>query len=157
MHYSRIISFVALSFLFTQCSEPETSKQFSGVEPQLWELFSLFEQEAQLRGLNYDIEALGITAVIEEIPREHVAGSCFFGQLVQNHITIDRTFWRNSSPLQREMVVFHELGHCALLRGHDESILANGTCGSIMRSGLGSCRDFYTSSSRDYLIDELFE
>ena len=157
MKYTNIIGLLSLSFLYLQCSETETTKTFSGVEPDLWQLFDQFEKEAQLRGLSYDIEDLGITAVIEEISREHVAGSCFFGQFVNNHITIDRTFWLNSSPLQKEMVVFHELGHCALLRGHDESIFSNGACASIMRSGLGSCRDHYTSATRDILIDELFE
>jgi hypothetical protein len=54
------------------------------------------------------------------------------------------------------MVVFHELGHCYLGRGHSEETHPNGVCKSIMRSGNGGCFDNYNSTTREAYLDELF-
>ena len=55
------------------------------------------------------------------------------------------------------MIVFHELGHCYLTRGHKDERKNNGTCASIMRSGKAACMDFYTSDNRKEYLDELFD
>ena len=70
---------------------------------------------------------------------------------------IDIDFWNSASESAREMIVFHELGHCFLQRGHNDNKQDDGTCVSIMRSGKGGCIDFYTSSNRGSLLDELYE
>jgi len=59
--------------------------------------------------------------------------------------------------LIKELIVFHELGHCFLQRGHREDALPNGACVSIMRSGIEDCLDNYTSETRSFYIDELFD
>jgi hypothetical protein len=43
-------------------------------------------------------------------------------------ITVDRTFWNKSSENQREELIYHELGHCALNRDHDSSMQQNSFC-----------------------------
>ena len=35
-------------------------------------------------------------------------------------VSIDRNFWDRSNALAREQVLYHELGHCLLNRGHSE-------------------------------------
>ncbi len=134
----------------------QESIQYDGVDRSLWSFFSRFEEEAQLRGLSYDLNDLGITGVIESIPEDGVAGTCEYGRHI-HHVTVDRNFWNRSSEVSREFVVFHELGHCVLGRGHEEGTFANGLCLSIMRSGLGDCRDGYNNSNREYYLDELFD
>ncbi len=57
----------------------------------------------------------------------------------------------------REFVVFHELGHCDLGRDHRDEAFDNGVCVSIMRSGLGDCRDYYHPRTREGYLDELFD
>ena len=37
-------------------------------------------------------------------------------------ITVDVDNWRKSSKLQREMIIMHELGHCELKLGHNNTI-----------------------------------
>ena len=169
------ISFLSLLFLFgfftlfTSCQQDEeleleeeeqvSNVLFPGVDPELWSHFTNFENEAAARGLDIDLAASNITGDIEEINEEHVAGRCSFSgsRVTPNAVTIDRTFWERSGNLFREFVVFHELGHCFLGRGHEEGINANGTCVSLMRSGLEDCRDNYRTSTRAEYIDELFE
>jgi len=157
-----ILSAFTLSILFSSCqkdiSEPEenTNIRFANVEPELWPYYSAFEKEASLRGFDYDLNAMNILGKIEEIHEQNVAGSCKFGRYIDNEVTIDQSFWNRSSNLFKEFVVFHELGHCVLLRDHDESADAQGRCLSIMRSGTGNCRDVYSLQNRGIYLDELF-
>ena len=155
----RIILFgCTLIFTLFACDsiEEQTNNQFQFVESELWPHFAAFEQEAQRRGFDYNLNALRISGMIDQIHEDNVAGSCRYGSHIDNEVTIDIDFWNRSSYLLREFVVFHELGHCVLLRGHDESTDIQGRCLSIMRSGLTNCRDTYTSQNRDRFLDELF-
>ena len=130
-------------------------RAFPLAHEELWPHFQRFEEEAALRGYNFDLNALEITGFLEDIPRENVAGTCRYGTHI-NEVTIDRIFWRNSTLLRKELVVFHELGHCVLFQAHREEVDANGNCASLMNSGTGDCRVPYTVSTRDIYIDELF-
>lgn len=69
---------------------------------------------------------------------------------------IDLEFWERANILNKEFVVFHELGHCTLFRAHKEGVDANGICVSMMRSGLEDCRDNYSAITRATYWDELF-
>jgi len=91
-----------------------------------------------------------------EISENGVAGTCSFSSHAPNHIVIDETFFNQTSELYKEMVIFHELGHCVLFRGHNEATHAAGTCASIMRSGIEGCRDNYRTTTRKSYLDELF-
>ena len=134
----------------------EVEEGYLDVDSRLWIYFENFEKEAFKRGFNIDLNVLGITGVISEISENGVAGTCQYGEHI-HHVTVDKSFWDNSSIGFREFVIFHELGHCVLGRGHDESSFSNGICRSIMRSGTGTCRDAYINEYKDYYIDELFE
>ena len=135
--------------------DDNTQPLFSNVDNRLVSHFQEFENEAADRGFDFDLNALGITGVIEQIPEDGVAGTCQYGLHI-HHVTIDANFWNNASQNLREFVVFHELGHCVLNRDHEEGAFANGICISIMRSGLEDCRDAYNPNNRNYYLDELF-
>lgn len=167
------IPFLSLIFIFgillffSSCLEdealdPTTDEEFlplgefPGVDPELWPFYANFEAEAAARGLDIDLYLANISGEIAEIEQEHVAGSCTFSSDAPNSIIIDQTFWNQSSDLFREFVVFHELGHCFLGRGHEEGTNPNGTCTSIMRSGVEDCRDNYRTTTREAYLNELF-
>ncbi len=135
--------------------EEEKTLTYPLADEALWSYFESFEKEAQIRGLNYDLDALEITGVIEEISDEGVAGTCQYGQHI-HHVTVDKTFWNNSSNLRRELVVYHELGHCVLFKDHTENYNNEGICLSMMNSGTAPCSVAYNSQNREYYIDELF-
>lgn len=140
----------------TQLAPEIIEKTYDNVPESLWDYFERFEDEAAARGLLINLNQQNITAEIMEITEDGVAGTCSFGSHTPRHIVIDQTFWNNVSDLSKEFVVFHELGHCSLLRGHREDAHADGTCVSLMRSGLEDCRDNYRLTTRESYIDELF-
>ncbi|MEM6629735.1 MAG: hypothetical protein AAF694_08680 [Bacteroidota bacterium] len=137
--------------------EAPTPTGFSNVDQALWSFYTDFETEAASRGLQIDLDALGITGTFEDLEGEHVAGQCTFTRFSPNEVRIDTEFWQRASNNLREMIIFHELGHCVLLRDHEEGSLSNGACLSIMRSGNGSCIDNYRGTTRSFYLDELFE
>lgn len=153
--------FFAAFSLFISCQKDEpraivfTEKTYAEVDSDLWPFYREFEEQAALRGVEIDLNSFG-TAVIAELNPNGVAGQCTYGSHLAD-VVIDKGFWEDvPNYLIREMVVFHELGHCYLKRGHEEGVLPNGTCASIMRSGLEDCQDNYNSNTRADYLDELF-
>lgn len=143
----------------TVVSEPivNTTKSYPGVNQELWVYFQRFEEEAEARGVAIDLRANKITGVINEISEDRVLGQCNFNPNRPNHLIIDKTFWTSASERFREFVVFHELGHCSLFREHREDTLPTGACASIMRSGKEDCRDNYSSATRNFYLNELYD
>ncbi len=130
---------------------------YEGVDSRLWYFFDVFQQEAESRGVSVDLRASGLTGRIANIEGVNVAGGCNFHGSAPNQIVLDATFWSTLSFLQREMIVMHELGHCVLYRDHREAMDVTGRCLSIMRSGLGQCRDGYSETTREGYLNELFD
>lgn len=136
--------------------EPEV-RTYPLVDEALHAYFQRFEEAAEERGYTYDLAALGIVGKIEELEEEHVAGQCSYGGFQPREVSLDATFWKRAPNILKEMIVFHELGHCVLFRDHLEDKHANGTCVSIMRSGREDCRDNYNTVTRPSYLDELFQ
>lgn len=166
-NFALLFGFMLMGFSCTKqtsevVSEPEPQPQealvgYPNVEEALWVYFERFEEEGQARGYDIDLRSADITGMIETISDDGVAGTCSYSSFAPNHVTIDLAFWDQASDRVREFVVFHELGHCDLARAHREDANSNGLCLSIMRSGLGDCRDAYNSINRDDYLDELFD
>lgn len=166
--FRRILYLLSLSLIIA-CSKEESlnispepeppvfNQVFPGVDEAMWPYFQRFEEEADRRGLQIDLVAAGISGVIEDIDSDNVLGQCNYSSLFPNHVIVDKTFWNQTSDRGREFVVFHELGHCELLRDHYEAAFANGVCQSIMRSGVEGCRDNYNAATRSAYLDELFD
>jgi len=57
-------------------------------------------------------------------------GVCIY---LSRSVIIDRMFFDMASDARREMVVFHELGHCEMGRGH-RSALKDGSAVSLMHA-----------------------
>jgi len=127
------------------------------IAEELIPYFDTFQKEASDHGLEIDYLRSDVTADFEVIDRGSVAGICTTNGHDLRHITIDQSFWNRASHLSREMIIYHELGHCVLGRGHREDKFENGICRSIMRSGLEDCRDAYSEQNRAYFVEELFE
>ena len=153
--------FIPILILLSACEEDIFSSSIDDqqtnqlVDYRLQSYFDAFEYEAAIRGYNIDLAALEITGVIEDIQENGVAGTCQYGRHIA-HVTVDRNYWNRSTVNNREMVVFHELGHCVLNRGHLEGEFNNGICQSIMNSGTSGCAVIYNANTKDYYLDELF-
>lgn len=151
-----ILPVIFMSF----CQEkPELviSKSFAQVDPELWELFTLFEEEGKKRGMVIDLQAERISGGIRDLGPQGRTGLCNHRAQEPNQVVIDRHFWRTASDDLKELVVFHELGHCYLSRQHRDDAFPDGRCKSIMRSGGGACIDLYNTSTREDYLDELYK
>lgn len=74
-------------------------------------------------------------------------------------ITIDGSIWRRLDSLQKQALIFHEMGHCLLGRKHTNQELPRGECASLMveKQDTSTCYyNFYANEWRAYYLDELF-
>lgn len=157
-HTIIITLFMVLAFQACQKTPIEVTviKEYPGVHPELWIHFQNFEAAAAKRGVLIDLAERGITGTIEDINIDNVVGACSHNTVAPNHVILDETFWGRSASLRRELIVFHELGHCYMQLDHRDGVYNDGRCKSIMRSGMGGCVDIYTRDSRSEYLDELF-
>lgn len=132
-------------------------KKYPGVTQVLWRHFERFEREADLRGVSIDLQESGITGRITDIiGPDETAGTCYYHEDRPNAIVIDSLSWADVGELTHEFIVFHELGHCSLLREHLDDATDKGYCKSIMRSSWDVCVDNYSQENRSRFLDELF-
>lgn len=69
--------------------------------------------------------------------------------------------WEERNDIEKEALMFHELGHAVLERGHFNVKLGNGLEKSMMCGGSFGCNQFdlytqFTPALRDFYIEELF-
>jgi hypothetical protein len=152
---SLIYSLAGIFFFSLSSCEPDTIF-ITVVDEPLQAYFDRFIDEAAIRGLDVSYATSQVDAHIGEITEPNVIGQCAWSQNHQHSITLDRQYWSSANDMQREFVVFHELGHCVLGLQHIDDSDANGNCLSIMTSGTGTCRVVYNHNNRTRMLDELF-
>ncbi|MEM9548245.1 MAG: hypothetical protein AAGA77_19845 [Bacteroidota bacterium] len=149
-----------LFVLLAACLVSSCAHKVDGVrlDEELEPFWILFEEEAAERGIVFDNGVEQIEGYLQNIVDNGVIGACRRndGEGRNRSVFIDKPYWVTATQLEKEYVVFHELGHCFLLLDHDDTENDNGECVSIMASGLGNCRDNYNELTREELLDELF-
>lgn len=136
----------------------EATRSFDNVDERLWVYFERFEDAGRARGINVNLQEALVTGSISENPGHESAGACNTNSAgTLHHVSIKEDFWETSSPTDREIIVFHELGHCFLKREHLNTISEDGICLSLMRAGGTLCIDNYFVGTRNFYLDELFE
>ncbi len=149
-----------LYLLFAVCITTSCANKVDGVrlDEELEPFFIIFEEEAAKRGVVFNNEVEQIEGYLQNIVDNGVIGACRRndGEDRNRSIFFDEPYWVTATRLEKEYVVFHELGHCFLELDHDDSENEKGECVSIMASGIGSCRDNFNDLTRDELLDELF-
>ncbi|MEM6320767.1 MAG: hypothetical protein AAF960_24080 [Bacteroidota bacterium] len=128
--------------------------------------FDLFEEEAKRRGVEDIFAETGITIQFGDPSdlqfgnSEFIAGYC---DIVSSPpiVNINESIWEILSERNKEIVIFHELGHCAFERQHLNELLPNGELKSMMVGGdfdneAGNKIINYSGFRRSYYLDELF-
>lgn len=157
-----LLLFSSLSWVLLSCDkEPnnmqvEIDKTYKDVDSELWKYFYNFEKEAEKRGLAVDLNDADIVGLIEKLNLNGPVGLCNYNVHGPDEVVIDEPFWEIASESRKELIVFHELGHCYLKRPHREDVSSDGSCISIMRSGADGCIDNYNSYTREEYLNELF-
>lgn len=131
------------------------------VDAELIPYLQRFVEEAAQRGVNVEWKELGL--VFQEgmvvVDNQSFCGYTFtLGTDRPPYIEIARPCWKDYTEDQREILVFHELGHALLQRYHHNDRLPNGSLASLMNSlNTISVYDKFTPSKREYYLDELFK
>lgn len=142
--------FLILLLIFTGCStlpEPKTESVFQKYIDRF---------EARLgRDVHTPIE-------FDKEPEQGIAGTCYYSD-DDTRILINKNSWNRLNETQREILIFHELGHCELkIFGHNEvqfMIINDEPCPlSIMRSQLFSYREANEcyKEFKEMYMEELF-
>jgi len=149
--YISIGCFVMLNII--SCSQGSENE----IEAELQVYFSSFVEEASTYGMDISLEDIDLGGYIENIEARGTLGQCKSYSNGSKQVVIDEPYWDRVDDLEREYLVFHELGHCLLGRDHDDTKDEDGNCASIMQSGEGGCKSVYNLENRERLLEELFE
>lgn len=150
--YWIIIVYLALA---VSCNEDSDYVYENEIPDSMKTYFNSFALEASERGWSIDWDSEQISGSFDDIDTDAV-GQCETYNNGRRVINIDKTYWEKSNDLQREFLIFHELGHCALKRSHLNEAGTAGKCISIMNSGENICSIKYNSATRSAYLDELF-
>lgn len=158
MKLSQYFPFFIVLLLFS-CKDPNEYR----VASDFAEYLNRFETEAAKRGKNFDLENTGLIIEYADLKNDYIGLTHYETPI---RIEIDKTYWNEVSTSAdvdelRECLIFHELGHGLLNRGHINTILENGDWKSIMSGGTKvenkTWNINYRGVRRDYYIDELFD
>jgi len=149
----KYLTIIVLSVsILNSCSKEDTVE----TDDELIPYFELFADEASTRGFAVDYEGARIEGLIQDIPDNSIQGQCFHNEKKPNKVIIDIDYWENADKLEKEFIIFHELGHCFLKREHLDDAHPDGSCVSIMHSNPGVCNFNLKSDNREEYLDELF-
>lgn len=162
-HWKLLTSLLILT-LALACEKEEIAKEIN-VDLELESYWLKFVEEAENRGVDLQLDTLDFSIGFAQLDSLNVttAGKCY--GLPGGDILIDVDEWESSDEVRRELLMFHELGHCVLGRHHTnpygylEENLRTYTCISLMTSCLcgSSCGiDYYSAQWRTFYLDELF-
>jgi len=155
-----ILSVLLTGILITACKRDPEIETVYDVPEIVQPYIDQFEIEAAARGYNITIDSL-IVDFGSDLRGGDAAGLCRFANSQDPipHITLDTNSfnWQNNES-HREVLIFHELGHCILeRRQHTDNVMPNGNFSSIMRSiGDMLYGQNLNAFKREYYIDELF-
>ncbi len=130
---------VIIASIVAGCGEDPKPKSVS-------ELKRLFEQEAASYSIDFDLADFEIN-IVRSFDKDGVVGRCWYrgrGYMRGFKMEMLRSFWSDADAEERELLFFHEGGHCFLGQNHRSN--------SIMEPSLfGGYFD-----DRDKYLDEMF-
>lgn len=149
---------IFLIFLLISCNPKDeiVNKAFTleSSDESFNDLKEEFENEAYLRYIDLSVEDIKIgfveSSVFKESSNPSGVALC---QRNMKQILVNKETWNNFSEIKQEIIIFHELGHCALDRDHknDEHL---GEKLSLMHERV--INDNTYSEYRKEYLDELF-
>ncbi len=157
----KILFLLTVLFIFQNCNKNPDVGAESGVlqiDPEFESYVQEFIEEGAKRGQDIDFSDSGLIVEFSDFSVGSASGFCYVGE---HHIVIDKTEWTALSENVRGFLLFHELGHCELNRGHTNVKFGNDVWRSIMRGGELMGAEIWIpipffGFRKEYFIDELF-
>lgn len=149
------MKYLLLVYLLASTASCSTAPAHAGpgpsVDPELLPYIYMFENEG-------GVDASFISAKFESIssvpdsPYKTLA-YCYYAT---GTISVDPTEWAAMTIVTREILMFHELGHCVLgILVHRDEVDAEGCATSMMHFNLSATSKCYLGR-RTYYLNELF-
>lgn len=140
--YVNLIMFLVL---LSACKQnPGDDRDISGVNPVFQPMLNDFQ-------VLYGHTVVNVPIQFSDSLGQNIAGECFVYNNVFYEIKIDTQTWGQIDADAQEALIFHELGHCVLNRGHDTDIMNDGNPNSymypyvFMNNGLDSIKLHYNT------------
>ena len=157
---------IIILFLFFSCSKQNINDNI--IDEELRPYVESFIEEANKRGVQLSIDDLDAELVnqISVGNNSYCGYGWFFYQgTLRKRIEIkdSENCWQNRTNIERENLIFHELGHVLLGRVHIDQTFPNQSPKSLMcpSDGPNGCNNFNTYHDnerfRSYYLDELFD
>ena len=148
-----IIFLLSLLCLLTMCTDDKELITGTTVSSDFQVYVDRFISEAAKRGVNIDVSGLNVAY------SDTLNYFCGYGVLNSRKVQISNRSgcWSQQSDMNKEILLFHEMGHAILGRNHDNTKLPNGDFKTMMFAG----NQFFlysedTPEKRKYYLDELF-
>lgn len=100
-------------------------RQFSTTDTTFTAYVKKFEDHAKIKTGNMNYQVNDIPINFGDTEDEQFVGVCFTYSDGKREIIIKADWWNRSSLSSRESLIFHELGHCALDRDHNDETIIN--------------------------------
>jgi len=150
------LTLLCCSIVMFSCADDAVEYSLEeSVEIEILPYVKSFEKAAISRGYDIDWGEFGVTIRLVDIESDAV-GRCLTYTDGSREIELDKSFWYSQSDIDKEFVIYHELGHCILDRAHLDDADNRGRCVSIMHSSNDLCRNNYNQHTREAFLDELF-
>lgn len=140
-------------FIVTSCISLTNPK----IEAEYRPFLSSFIKEGRIRGVRLNTDNLTIeSANLKSEENPQIAGVCIVdAAYFRPRVYIDRDFWAWADEDTKEALIYHELGHCLLKRGHIELMdLISDKELSLMHPFPPTGPTY--GNNRDYYVNELF-
>jgi hypothetical protein len=143
-------TWLCLLLLAVACSQDEVA-----TTDDLWLYANRFFDEAETRNIHLDKSTLSIRFV----DKREIIPYAGYGESNPPRVRIATQYWYGYTEVQKEILMFHELGHAMLARQHTNEMLSD--CihyKSMMLAGNQFVvYDRLDDEKREYYIDELFD
>lgn len=119
---------------------------------------SAFEQEGRVHLNDNNFTAGDVPINFGDTKNTNYDAVCNTYSDSSKEILVDQNWWNSTNETQREIIIFHELGHCRLGRDHDNELYTN-TIGETRKISVmnGTIPDSQTYQIyREGYLEELF-
>ncbi len=114
-----LTTLVSIGYIFTFAYSKLTNTEIY-VDSRFKDLFEAFKEDAILYNKKLRLGEMTTTMVKRLEPG--ILGTCY---PYSNTIVISEEYWGYLSDLQRKALMYHEWGHCTLMREHIEDMMIN--------------------------------
>ncbi|PIK15164.1 hypothetical protein [Halobacteriovorax sp. JY17] len=161
----RLVSLLLLLAFFTSCGAQknkkhtqylEGTKQYAVSANAFSSYITAFEKEAAKNLSEPNFKVGDIPINFGDTTKDEFDGVCNTYSDGTKEILIKKSWWESTDKTQREIMIFHELGHCRLGRDHDEEIVttsSNKTYKTSVMNPVIPHSDIYLEKRSAYLTE----